>query len=136
MMNALLLVGAMLLPCLIGWAVLGGLHLGRRMSSARDRRERLEPLPLGPPFERIVADVRRLNSQREDLSNQEPGPGRGLRTQALSEAYVDALTAACRALDVEPPQVGGTGRGASAEIARVESELWLRGLDVEGRNLR
>jgi hypothetical protein len=52
----------------------------------------------------------------------------------IEGAYVDALTAACRALEVTPPRGTGdgpSGRIAAIELARVEGELRQRGLAVD-----
>ena len=86
--------------------------------------------PIGPPIERIAADLRRLNGQRCVLRGQVSAPGRGVRSRALAAAYVDVLTDACRVLEVAPPRAGRSGLAASAEIERVEGELLERGLDV------
>ena len=47
---------------------------------------------------------------------------------ALRGAYADALSLACRRLDVSPPR--GGDRAPQAEIYRVEAALRQRGLDV------
>jgi hypothetical protein len=128
--RAVLVVGVMILPTLLGAAALGAMRV-RRMWESRDRG----PSPLGQPIERLAADVRRLHDQRTALLRQAPGPGRGLRIRALDAAYVDALTAACLALDVVPPRAVGAGP-ATTEIGRVESELRRRGLDVRPHEVR
>jgi hypothetical protein len=48
--------------------------------------------------------------------------------QALRGAYADALTAACRRLEVSPPS--GGDRAPQAELYRVEAALRQRGLEV------
>jgi hypothetical protein len=123
--NAALLVGAILMPTLLGGAVIGAARLWRRFE-ARDRG----PVPMGPPIEHIAADVRRLRDERGQMVSRGPGPGRGVRSRALNAAYVDALTAACRALGTRPPETNGSGPTAMVEIRRVESELRIRGLDI------
>ena len=122
----MVLVAVLLLPTLIGGALVGGARLWRRW---RDGREP-GPLPLGPPIERIAADLRRLHGQRRVLRHQVPAPGRVVRARALTAAYVDVLTDACRVLEVAPPRTGPSGLAATAEIERVEGELLERGLDV------
>jgi len=47
---------------------------------------------------------------------------------ALRGAYTDALSAACRRLDISPPR--GGDRAPQAEIYRVEAALRQHGLDV------
>jgi hypothetical protein len=119
------LICVLLLPTFIGGAVIGAARLWRRW----DDRER-GPAPVGPPIERIAADLRRLNGERGHLRQEVPGPGRGVRSRALTAAYIDVLTDACRVLEVAPPSPSGSGMAASAEIERVEAELRGRGLDV------
>jgi hypothetical protein len=125
--QAVVLVGVLLLPTLIGGALVGSTRLWRRW---RQRRQELQPIPIGPPIERIAADLRRLNGQRVVMQQQEASPGRGVRARALTAAYVDVLTDACRVLEVVPPRAGMSGVAATAEIQRVEAELLVRGLDV------
>jgi hypothetical protein len=123
--EAVVIVGVLLLPTLIGGALVGTARLWRRWNG-RDRG----PVPLGPPIERIASDLRRLNGQRLVMRQQVPAPGRGVRARALTAAYVDVLTDACRVLEVAPPRADASGLAASAEIERVEAELLERGLDV------
>jgi hypothetical protein len=125
MATGLLLVVAVFLPSAFAAALLGTRALWRR-AAERQRR----PLPVGPPIERIAADLRRLNRERRVQVGRGPAPGRGVRSRALTAAYLDVLGVACRVLEVRPPEVGG-GRTAAMEIARVEDELRRRGLDVE-----
>jgi hypothetical protein len=56
-----------------------------------------------------------------------------VRVEALRGAYLDALGAACRRLEVSPPVAEGpplSPRVRQAEIYRVEAALRQRGLDV------
>lgn len=55
------------------------------------------PVPVGPPIERIAADVRRI---RTDIRQAPPGMPMA-RLRGWSAAYDDVLVAACRALDIE-----------------------------------
>jgi hypothetical protein len=123
--TAVLLVVALLLPTLVGVALVGARRLYERLA-ARERG----PVPLGPPIERIAADLRRLNVERQQQHGLGPTPGRGVRSRALTAAYLDMLVSACRVLDVGPPEIH-SGRVAAGEIERVELELRQRGLDVE-----
>lgn len=127
MQNVLALGGLMLLPTLLGVAVLSGARLVRRL---QDRRRRA--LATGPSIERLAADVRRLRSALRCADEPVPHPGRGLRLRATRAAYVDALAAACRALEVPPPQEGRNGAVTETEIYRVEAALRGCGLDVRG----
>jgi hypothetical protein len=124
--EAVVLIGALLMPTLVGGALVGAARLWRRWSARGDRK----PVPLGPPIERIAADLRRLNGERLVMRRQVPAPGRGVRARALTAAYVDVLTDACRVLEVAPPRAAASGVAGSAEIERVEAELLVRGLDV------
>jgi len=121
-----LLLVAIALPTAAGLALIGAARLGRQVT----QRER-GPIPLGPPIEEIAADLRRLNHQRRQQVGQGPAPGRGVRTRALTAAYVDVLTTACEVLEVVPPHLRPDGRVAASEIHRVEAELRRRGLEVE-----
>jgi hypothetical protein len=123
--TVVLLIVALLLPTLAGVALVGAGRLWRRLA-ARERG----PVPLVPPIERIAADLRRLNVERHQHRGRGPTPGRGVRSRALTAAYLDVLDSACRVLEVAPPQVRA-GRPAPGEIDRVESELRQRGLEVE-----
>jgi hypothetical protein len=126
--NAFWLVVLLFVPTVLGWAVLGVARMWRWVQS-RDPG----PVATNQPIERIATDLRRLNAERRELVAQPPGPGRGLRSRALTAAYVDVLTVACRVLEVSPPRVSETGRTTASEISRVESELGEKGLDPRPR---
>jgi hypothetical protein len=81
-------------------------------------------------IERVAADLRRLRSQLELRENRPGITGKGMKMAAVRRAYVEVLGAACRQLDVRPPQQFGQLETPLAEIYRVESELRARGLDV------
>ena len=81
-------------------------------------------------IERVAADLRRLRSQLESRENRPGSTGKGMKMAAVRRAYVEVLAAACRQLDVRPPQQSGQLETPMAEIYRVESELRARGLDV------
>lgn len=55
------------------------------------------PHPLGPPIERIAADVRRI---REQIQHVQPGFPVA-RMRGWLEAYDDVLVEACRALELD-----------------------------------
>jgi hypothetical protein len=60
-------------------------------------------------------------------------PAKRLRMRALRAAYVDALTDACRRLDVSPPSDAAGRRPEEirqSDIYRMEAALRQRGLDV------
>jgi hypothetical protein len=96
--------------------------LGEARSKAR-----FKALP-PEPIERLEADLRRLRAELEDTETRTSLTAKHHRVQALRGAYADALSSACRRLDVSPPR--GGDRATQAEIYRVEAGLRQRGLDV------
>lgn len=129
--NALAVGGLMLLPTLLGVAGIAGARVVRQLQEHRRRA-----LVTGPSIERLATDLRRLHAQLSSADEPVPRPGRGLRIRATRGAYVDALTAACRTLEVAPPQASGTGEVPVTEIYRVEAALRSAGLDVRGSEVR
>lgn len=121
----------MLLPTLLGAAGVAGARLVRQL---RERRRRA--IATGPSIERLGADLRRLHASLRSADEPVPRPGRGLRLRATRAAYVDALTAACRALEVPPPCAGRAGEVSVTEIYRVEAGLRAQGLDVREPEVR
>lgn len=104
-----------------GYAVIGGWRGAQWLGAAR----RKAPPPV--PVERLAADLRRLRAELDDTETRAGLTAKHHRVQALRGAYLDALSAACRRLDVTPPP------GDSAplpEIYRAEAALRQRGLDV------
>lgn len=114
------------LPTTMGFAIIGALRTARRLGEAR-RKARFQALP-PEPIERLQADLRRLRAELEDTENRSGLTAKHHRVQALRGAYADALTAACRRLEVSPPP--GGDRAPQAEIYRVEAALRQRGLEV------
>ena len=114
------------LPTAAGFALIGAVRAARWLAEAR-YRARFQALP-PEPIERLQANLRRLRAELEDTETRSGLTAKHHRLQALRGAYVDALSAACRRLDVSPP-LGGD-RAAQAEIYRVEAALRQRGLDV------
>ena len=124
-----LVVGYLLvfaLPTAVGFAIVGALRAARWLGEAH-RTARFRALP-PEPIERLAADLRRLRAELEDTETRSGLTAKHHRVQALRGAYVDALSAACRRLEVSPP-LGGD-RVPQAEIYRVEAALRQRGLDV------
>ena len=114
------------LPTAVGFAIVGLLRAARWLGEAH-RKARFQALP-PEPLERLAADLRRLRAELEDTETRSGLTAKHHRVLALRGAYVDALSAACRRLDVSPP-LGGD-RASQAEIYRVEAALRQRGLDV------
>jgi len=117
---ALLLVAS--LPTAAGFALIGAWRAAGWLSEARCKP------PPPEPIERLEADLRRLRSELEDTETRSGLTAKHHRMLALRGAYVDALSAACRRLDVELP--AGADHAPLVEIYRVEAALRQRGLDV------
>jgi len=113
---------AIVLMPLAGYALIGMWRLARRISEARCRDAPPEPV------ERIEADLRRLRAELEDTETRAGLTAKHHRVRALRGAYLDALGAACRRLEVSPP--AGGDHAPLAEIYRVEAELRRGGVDV------
>ena len=104
-----------------GYALIGGWRAAQRLGEGR----RVASPP--EPVDQLAADLRRLRADLEDTETRAGLTAKYHRVQALRGAYLDALSAACRRLDVAPPP----GNGAPlAEIYRVEAALRQHGLDV------
>jgi len=114
------------LPTAVGFALIGAWRAARWLAEARYRARYKARPP--EPVERLQADLRRLRSELEDTETRSGLTAKHHRVQALRGAYVDALSAACRRLDISPPT--GGDRAPQAEIYRVEAALRQRGLDV------
>ena len=115
-----------MLPTAAVFALIGAWRLAGWLGEVRSRA-RFKALP-PEPLERIQADLRRLRAELEDTETRSSLTAKHHRVQALRGAYTDALTSACRRLDISPP-LGGD-RATQAEIYRVEAALRKRGLDV------
>jgi hypothetical protein len=114
------------LPTAVGFALIGAGRAARWFAEARYKARYKARPP--EPVERLQADLRRLRSELEDTETRSGLTAKHHRVQALRGAYVDALSAACRRLDISPPR--GGDRASQAEIYRVEAALRQRGLDV------
>ena len=114
------------LPTAVGFALIGAWRAARWLAEARYKARYKARPP--EPVERLQADLRRLRSELEDTETRSGLTAKHHRVQALRGAYVDALSAACRRLDISPPR--GGDRAPQAEIYRVEAALRQRGLDV------
>ena len=79
---------------------------------------------VGPPIERLVADLRRLGRDYSRIAESDL-PRRALRLQSVTLAYDDTLCACCTALEIPAP-----GRPPLAPVQRLEIEATLaqRGL--------
>ena len=114
------------MPTAVGFALIGAWRGARWLAEAR-YRARFQALP-PEPIERLQADLRRLRSELEDTETRSGLTAKHHRVQAVRGAYLDALAAACRRLDLSPPR--GGDRASQAEIYRVEAALRQAGLEV------
>ena len=114
------------LPTAVGFALIGAWRGARLLAEAR-YRARFQALP-PEPIERLEADLRRLRAELEDTETRSSLTAKHHRVQAVRGAYLDALAAACRRLDIGPPR--GGDRASQAEIYRVEAALRQGGLEV------
>jgi hypothetical protein len=114
------------LPTAVGFALIGAWRAARWLAEAR-YKARFKARP-PEPIERLEADLRRLRAELEDTETRSGLTAKHHRVLALRGAYTDALSAACRRLDISPPR--GGDRAPQAEIYRVEAALRQHGLDV------
>ena len=120
-------------PALLVWLLLRVPTVVRRIAAVRRRRRPPLPSPAGPPLERLVADLRRLDRQRRG-----PPPATRVRRLALLAAYDDVLLATCRAAGVEDPPLRpyvecGGAQGAldpGRDLARLRTEADLEATGV------
>src|ERR1039457_6724209 len=103
MRPAIELIGVILLPTAVGYAILGSIRaLGwaaRRRSTVRAQAHPVPPEPIS----RLAARIRRLRAEREALETRSDVPAKGIRLRALRGAYTDLLRAACERLEASPP---------------------------------
>ena len=114
------------MPTAVGFALIGAWRGARWLAEAR-YRARFRALP-PEPIERLQADLRRLRAELEDTETRSGLTAKHHRVQAVRGAYLDALSAACRRLDIDPPR--GGDRDSQAVIYRVEAALRQGGLEV------
>ena len=117
------------MPTAVGFALIGAWRTARWVAEAR-YRARFQALP-PEPIERLEADLRRLRAELEDTETRSGLTAKHHRVQAVRGAYLDALAAACRRLDISPPR--GGDRASQAEIYRVEAALRQGGLEVRAQ---
>lgn len=86
----------------------------------RTRWTRAEPIPSGPPIERIAADARRI---RAEIRHASPGLSVAKRRGWL-EAYDDVLVSACRSLDLEQ-RLDELPEGTTHDLERERVERML-----------
>jgi hypothetical protein len=134
MSPAIELIGVVLLPTAIGYAIIGSGRLARWLARQRPVQRRLTP-PVPPePIERLAARLCRLHAELEEMETRTDVPVKGVRLRALRGAYLDVLRTACQRLEVSPLPPGD--HVSQAEIYRAEAGLRERGLDVRAAATR
>jgi len=113
---------AAVLPAAAGLALIGAARAFKWLDEARSEA------PQPQPIDRLAADLRRLRAELEDTETRAGLTAKHHRVRAVRGAYIDALTTACKRLEVTPPS--GGDRAPLTEIYRVEAALRQRGLDV------
>jgi hypothetical protein len=83
--------------------------------------------PVGPPIEKLAADLRRLGEQRTSLATRSP-----VWFTAVSAAYDNRLTMACQELEIPEHLHELTGLDLEIERLRVEGMLVAAGLRLHG----
>jgi len=126
---AIELIGVILLPTAVGYALLGSVRLYRWVAERRrtTRFRGQEPV-MAEPIERLAARMRRLRAELETLETRTDVTAKGMKLRALRGAYLDLLRVACARLEVTPPPPGDLV--SQAEIYRAEAALRQGGLDV------
>jgi hypothetical protein len=129
-------VGVSFGPAVLLWLLLRLPAVVRRVARAWRRRRPPPPTPAGPPLERLLADLRRLDRMRRG-----PPPATRVRRLALLAAYDDVLLATCRATGVDDPPLrefvahgGVTGAldpGRDLARLRTEAELEATGVRID-----
>jgi hypothetical protein len=129
MSPAIELIGVILLPTALGYAILGSIRGCRWVAEHRrsGRFHTAEPVTV-EPIERLGARMRRLRAELEAMETRTDMQAKGVRLRALRGAYLDLLRVACERLDVSPMPPGDLV--PQAEIYRAEAGLRQRGLDV------
>jgi hypothetical protein len=129
MSPAIELIGVILLPTALGYAILGSIRGCRWVAEHRRARRfrTAEPVTV-EPIERQGARMRRLRAELEAMETRTDMQAKGVRLRALRGAYLDLLRDACERLDVSPMPPGDLV--PQAEIYRAEAGLRQRGLDV------
>src|SRR5580692_9834497 len=113
------LIGIVVLPTALGYALLGSVRLARWAARQRPVERRITtPVP-AEPIERLAARLCRLHAELEDVENRSDVQAKGIRLRALRGAYLDLLRDACQRLEVSPPPPGD--HVPQAEIYRAEA---------------
>jgi hypothetical protein len=79
-----------------------------------------QPQPTSPPVQRIVADLRRLETEAEQLMSDATILARGQKLLAVRLAYDLALLDACAAVGAPPPRERAPLTSGERLLATVE----------------
>jgi hypothetical protein len=104
-------------------------RLASRAGLGRGLSGRLLPervTPVGPPIEKLAADLRRLGAQRTGVATRSP-----VWFTAVSAAYDNRLTVACQELEIPEHLHELTGLDLEIERLRVEGLLVAAGLRLD-----
>jgi hypothetical protein len=102
-------------PSVVFWA---SLRLLPAVFSWVGERRRARRRPCGPPFERTVADLRRLRREVRGCDHRTQ-----VRRLAVLAAYDDALLDVCKLVEVDAPLATAVGR--DRVFARLQTEAAL-----------
>ena len=111
--NLLLLAAVVIAPTLIFWMLVRTPKAVDAIG-ARIRRHRRGPEPVGPPIERLTADLRRVHRA---IASYPPGTP-ALRRRATHEAYDALLVQACAVVEV-PQRLDTLPEGMDREVERL-----------------
>ncbi|MEN3305107.1 MAG: hypothetical protein V7603_1309 [Micromonosporaceae bacterium] len=105
-------------------------RLASRAGLARGLTRVLVPervTPVGPPIEKLAADLRRLSQQRTGVATRST-----VWFNAVSAAYDNRLAVACQELEIQEHLDEVTGLDLEIERLRVEGMLLAAGLRLDG----
>ncbi len=128
------LIGIVLLPTALGYALILSGRLARWAARHRAVQRHITQPVIAEPIERLAARLCRLHAELEDLETRSDVQVKGMRLRAVRGAYLDLLRTACQRLEVRPLPPGD--HVPQAEIYRAEAGLRERGLDVRAAATR
>jgi hypothetical protein len=98
----------------------------RRVTASR----RPQPVPAGPPIERVAADLRRLVVQYDETRGSRDVAMRAHHLTAIELAITDKAIQAAVALDVPRPVVPADGRLTHQQLARLLRRVHEAGMQL------
>ncbi|WP_236718405.1 hypothetical protein [Actinoplanes sp. TFC3] len=115
-------------PTLVGAAVVYAPKVCATVSRIWEKRsEKNHPQPLGPPIERLAADLRRLLALHDDLTRSAHLAMRAHRLWSIEAAIAVRATETARALDIahREPEIPG-------DLTRTELAMLLHAIADSG----